>query len=197
LDPNINGALHFTNHTMQISKMTDKAQKLAKQLASEKTNSEQLKKSTANQASQHTSENRKLALEISKLKVSECIATGDLYTWNVNSYTVTVWEYMHNCCRIPDRTNYYPGPCIAFFPGSSPAFCHILYKKWGESLDDLITCAMMYYVWLYAYQAKCSKTVCMHGNSITQTTHKTMHSTSPHVIKSSRLSPCFFVQYAT
>ena len=94
MDPNtgINGDLVlFTNHTMQISKMTDKAQKLAKQLASEKTNSEQLQKSTANQASQQTSENRKLALEISKLKVSVCIVTGDLYTWNVHSYTVTVW----------------------------------------------------------------------------------------------------------
>jgi len=70
---------------------------------------------------------------------------------------------------------------VAFFPGSSPAVCHILYRKRGESLDDLITCAMMYYVWLYAYQAKCSKTVCMRDNSITQTTHKTMHSTSLHM----------------
>ena len=59
-----------STNTMQISKMTDKAQKLAKQLASEKTNSEQLQKSTANQASHQTSENRKLALEISKMKVS-------------------------------------------------------------------------------------------------------------------------------
>ena len=55
---------------MQISKMTEKAQKLAKDLASEKAKSDQLQKSATNQASQQTGENRKLALEISKLKVS-------------------------------------------------------------------------------------------------------------------------------
>lgn len=55
---------------MQISKMTEKAQKLAKDLASEKAKSDQLQKSATNQASQQTSENRKLALELSKLKVS-------------------------------------------------------------------------------------------------------------------------------
>ena len=55
---------------MKISKMTEKAQKLAKDLASEKAKSDQLQKSTTNQASQQTSENRKLALELSKLKVS-------------------------------------------------------------------------------------------------------------------------------
>jgi len=36
---------------------------------------------------------------------------------------------------------------LASFPGSSRAFCCILYKKRGESLDDLITCAKMYYAW--------------------------------------------------
>lgn len=55
---------------MQISKMTEKAQKLAKDLASEKAKSDQLQKSATNQASQQTGENRKLAFEISKLKVS-------------------------------------------------------------------------------------------------------------------------------
>jgi len=41
-------------------------------------------------------------------------------------------------------------PC-SLVPGSSPAFCHILYKKWGESLDDLIMCVMMYYAWFHAW----------------------------------------------
>jgi len=40
---------------------------------------------------------------------------------------------------------------VASFPGSSPAFCRILYKKRGESLDDLITCSMTYYAWFYAW----------------------------------------------
>ena len=31
--------------------------------------------------------------------------------------------------------------CLALFPGSSLAFCCMLYKKRGESLGDLITCA--------------------------------------------------------
>jgi len=37
---------------------------------------------------------------------------------------------------------------LASFQGSSPAFCRILYKKWGDSLDDFITCAMTCYVWV-------------------------------------------------
>lgn len=36
------------------------------------------------------------------------------------------------------------------------------------------------------------KTACVGDNSITQTTHKTKHSTSLHVMKLSRLSPCFW-----
>ena len=42
-------------------------------------------------------------------------------------------------------------PCLASFSDSSPAFSRILYKKRGESLDDLITCAMTYYAWFYAW----------------------------------------------
>jgi len=34
---------------------------------------------------------------------------------------------------------------LASFPGSSPAFDHILYKQQGDSLEDLIMCAMTYY----------------------------------------------------
>ena len=40
---------------------------------------------------------------------------------------------------------------LASFPGSSPAFCRIQYKKRGESLEDFITCTMTYYVWFYAW----------------------------------------------
>ena len=49
--------------------MTEKVQKLTKQLASEKSAAEQLQKTSSDLKSQQTSENRKLALEISKLKV--------------------------------------------------------------------------------------------------------------------------------
>ena len=39
------------------------------------------------------------------------------------------------------------------FPGSSPAlcFCRILYEKWEEGLDDLITCTMTYYACFHAW----------------------------------------------
>lgn len=54
---------------VQLSKMTEKVQKMSKQLSAEKAASEQLQKASSDQKSQLTSENRKLALEISKLKV--------------------------------------------------------------------------------------------------------------------------------
>ena len=34
---------------------------------------------------------------------------------------------------------------LASFPGSSPAFGHILYKQQGEGLEDVIMCVMTYY----------------------------------------------------
>lgn len=64
-------------YQQKVSKMTEKVQKLSKQLTSEKAASEELQKSTSVQMSQQTSENRKLLLEISKLKAqltSSCSA---------------------------------------------------------------------------------------------------------------------------
>lgn len=49
--------------------MTEKLQKLTKSLAEEKAAAEKLQKSNSSQISQQTSDNRKMALEISKLKV--------------------------------------------------------------------------------------------------------------------------------
>ena len=40
---------------------------------------------------------------------------------------------------------------LSLVPRLLPSFCHILYKKRGESLDDLITCAMTYYACYYAW----------------------------------------------
>ena len=50
--------------------MTEKLQKLTKSLAEEKAAAEKLQKSNSSQISQQTSDNRKMALEISKLKVN-------------------------------------------------------------------------------------------------------------------------------
>lgn len=52
----------------KVGKMTEKIQKLSQQITSEKVSSEQLHKTTAEQVQQKTAENRKMALEISKLK---------------------------------------------------------------------------------------------------------------------------------
>lgn len=49
--------------------MTEKIQKLSKNLTEEKAAAEKLQKSNSSQITQQTSENRKMALEISKLKV--------------------------------------------------------------------------------------------------------------------------------
>ena len=49
--------------------MTEKVQKLTKGLASEKSASEQLQKASTDRVSQQAAENRKMALEISKMKV--------------------------------------------------------------------------------------------------------------------------------
>ena len=49
--------------------MTEKVHKLTKDLASEKAATDKLQKTTVDKASQMTAENRKLALELSKLKV--------------------------------------------------------------------------------------------------------------------------------
>lgn len=49
--------------------MTEKLQKVTKTLAEEKAATEKLQKSSASQLTQQTSDNRKMALEISKLKV--------------------------------------------------------------------------------------------------------------------------------
>ena len=58
---------------LKVGKMTEKIQKLSQQITSEKVSSEQLHKTTAEQVQQKTAQNRKMALEISKLKVS-CIS---------------------------------------------------------------------------------------------------------------------------
>ena len=54
---------------LQLSKMTEKVQRLTKGLVTEKASVEQLQKSASENTNQQTEENRKLALDISKLKV--------------------------------------------------------------------------------------------------------------------------------
>lgn len=49
--------------------MTDKLQKLSRDLCTERESSQQEQKTSLSQLNQKTSENRKMALEISKLKV--------------------------------------------------------------------------------------------------------------------------------
>lgn len=49
--------------------MTDKLQKLTRNLTEEKAATEKLQKANSSQIAQQTSDNRKMALEISKLKV--------------------------------------------------------------------------------------------------------------------------------
>ncbi len=51
-------------------KLTDRMNKLSKDLSIEKTTSEKSHKSTTDLLTQQTAENRKLLLELSKLKVS-------------------------------------------------------------------------------------------------------------------------------
>jgi len=64
----------------------------------------------------------------------------------------TLEHTMRICIEGPDQlSNDTLEAVVASFPGSSPAFCRILYKKCGESLDDLITCLMTYYAWFYAW----------------------------------------------
>lgn len=53
--------------------MTEKVQKLTKGLATEKSMADQLQKTATERSNQQTTENRKLALEISKLKVHPLI----------------------------------------------------------------------------------------------------------------------------
>lgn len=60
---------------IQLSKMTEKVQKLTKGLATEKATADQLQKTASDRSTQQTAENRKLALEISKLKVFILTAT--------------------------------------------------------------------------------------------------------------------------
>lgn len=55
--------------------MTEKVQKLTKGLATEKATADQLQKTASDRSTQQTAENRKLALEISKLKVFIFTAT--------------------------------------------------------------------------------------------------------------------------
>lgn len=55
---------------IQLSKMTEKVQKLSKGLATEKATADQLQKTVSDRSTQQIAENRKLALEISKLKVT-------------------------------------------------------------------------------------------------------------------------------
>ena len=59
--------------------MTEKLQKLTKSLAEEKAAAEKLQKSNSSQISQQTSDNRKMALEISKLKVNIIILLSFLF----------------------------------------------------------------------------------------------------------------------
>ena len=73
--------------------MTEKVQKLSKQLTSEKAASEQLQKSSSNQMTQQTSENRKLLLEISKLKVRSVCN----YMYGMASYTLAPSLHSATC----------------------------------------------------------------------------------------------------
>ena len=73
-------------------------------------------------------------------------------------------------------------PCGEGLNNLVPTFIAYCTKKRGESLDDLITCAMMYYAWLQDESPgndcyNMNKTVSVGDISITQTTHKTMHKT--------------------
>ena len=65
--------IHNTNvpalHLKKISKLTEKMKELTKCLSSEKETTEKVHKASSEQVTQQTSENRKMALEISKLKV--------------------------------------------------------------------------------------------------------------------------------
>ena len=53
--------------------MTEKLQKVTRTLAEEKAAAEKLQKSNSSQITQQTSDNRKMALEISKLKVKKML----------------------------------------------------------------------------------------------------------------------------
>ena len=55
---------------LQISALTEKVQRVTKQLASERSSAELEKKQSQDRASQRSGENKKLALEVSKLKVA-------------------------------------------------------------------------------------------------------------------------------
>ena len=73
--------------------MTEKLQKLTKNLAEEKTAAEKSQKSNASQLAQQTSDNRKMALEISKLKVNNArslFCAGMFYCKFTNSHAVPV-----------------------------------------------------------------------------------------------------------
>ena len=59
--------MHY-KYFVQIKQLTDKMNVLNKDLTHEKSSSEKQHKSTSDQLTQQTSENRKLMLEISKLK---------------------------------------------------------------------------------------------------------------------------------
>ena len=61
--------MHY-KYFVQIKQLTDKMNVLNKDLTHEKSSSEKQHKSTSDQLAQQTSENRKLMLEISKLKAS-------------------------------------------------------------------------------------------------------------------------------
>ena len=63
-------AKHVYVFLKQISKLTEKMKELTKCLSTEKETAEKSHKATSEQVSQQTSENRKMALEISKLKVT-------------------------------------------------------------------------------------------------------------------------------
>lgn len=71
---------------MQIMKLTDRMNKLSKDLSSEKTTSEKHQKSTTDLLAQQTSENRKLLLELSKLKVSGYAHTSIMITTSLIAY---------------------------------------------------------------------------------------------------------------
>ena len=55
----------------------------------------------------------------------------------------------------PDRRIHRPQCCNmispSLVPRLLPAFCRMLYKKQGESLEDFITCMMTYYVLFYVW----------------------------------------------
>ena len=76
-------------------------------------------------------------LQKTRTRKEESLRTA--YPWGGAWYHYSPW-----CCPQEEAG-------VASILGSTPAFCHIRCKQWGESLEDLITCTMACFVWFYAW----------------------------------------------